>query len=140
MMTSTTVEKSIFIIFGLTIFSTIGIPIFISIQEIVAVDAVTRDFDTVVSKIELGFRVVEYNGSSVYSSPVDLRAGMTILPLADSWGIEVEYTSSQVHLVKSIYSRMCPITLVCDNEEGTCQLVVERINGFIVVQFLKEGM
>jgi hypothetical protein len=140
MMTSTTVEKAIFIIFGLAIFSAIGIPIFNAIQEIVEVDAVTRDFDSMVSKIDLGLRVVEHNGSSVYSSPVNFMADMTVVLTADSWGIKVEYTGAQVHLVKSIYSQTCPITLACDNEEGTCQLFIEKINGFIVVRFLKEGM
>lgn len=140
MMPSTTVEKSIFIIFGLAIFSAIGIPIFNAIQDAVAVDAVTRDFDGMVSKIDLGLRVVEYNDSSVYSSPVNFLADMTVVPIADSWGIEVEYTGTRVHLVKSVYSRTCPITLACDNEEGACQLIIEKINGFIVVQFLKEGM
>jgi hypothetical protein len=66
--------------------------------------------------------------------------GMTIVPVADFWGVEVEYTSAQAHLVKSIYSRTCPIALTCDNEEGACQLIIEKINGFISVRFLKEGM
>ncbi len=138
-MPSTTVEKSIFIIFGLAIFSTIGIPIFNSIQEILVIDACTRDFDSVVNKIELGFRVVEYNGSSVYSSTVDIKQGMTVGLVADSWGMEVEYSSAHVHLVKSIYSRTCPIALPCDVEDGVYELNIEKVNGFIVVQFLKEG-
>jgi hypothetical protein len=138
MMPSTTVEKSIFIIFGLAIFSTIGISIFNRMQEIVAIDAVTRDFDSVVNKIELGLRVVENNGSSVYSSTVDMLEDLNIEPTADSWGIKVEYMGTNVHLVKSIYSQTCPITLTCDLEAGACRLIIEKINGFIVIQFVKE--
>ena len=140
MMPSTTVEKSIFIIFGLAIFSTIGVSIFNRMQEIVAIDAVTRDFDSVVNKIELGLRVVENNGSSKYSSTVDMLEDLAIEPTADSWGMKVEYVGTNVHLVKCIYSRSCPITLTCDFEAGACHLIIEKINGFIVVRFLKEGM
>jgi len=135
-MPSTTVEKSIFIIFGLAIFSAIGIPLFNAIQDIIIVDRNTRDFDSVVNKIELGIRIVEYNGSSVYSSTVGIRAGMSIILIADSWGVQVEYITAQVHLMKSIYSRTCPISLLCEIEEGVYELNIEMINGFIMIQFL----
>lgn len=139
-MTSTTVEKAAFVLFGLAIFSAIGIPIFNAIQEIVVIDASTHDFDNMVGKIELGLRVVEYNGSSAYSSPLEIREGTTVAVIADSWGIEVEYSGTEVHLVKSIYSRTCPITLFCEVRAGACELNIEMINGFIVIRFLKEGM
>lgn len=124
----------------MAIFSTIGIPIFNTVQDVITNEAYSREFDDTVTRIEMGFRIVEYNDTAVYRSTVNLLDGMAFHVDPDSWTIKVEFTGARMHLVKYIYSRTSPISLLFDNVAGECVLAIEKINGFILVRITKEGV
>jgi hypothetical protein len=135
-MTATTVEKGFFIIFGLAVFTAVGLPIYSEIQDTFIYETKTREFDTIVKKVELGIHVVEYNGSARYSSKISWLEKMQIKVIENCWGLRFEYNDSRLHLLQDVFSTYSPIFLEWDNQEMQGELLVERSNECVLVQFL----
>jgi len=137
-MASATLEKAIFIFFGLSIFATIGIPIYNMTQELIVNDSITKDFDSFVNKIDVAIHVVESNNSVSFQTKVYAIKNLTITSIDNFQGIQIEFNNSRFYLERTIYSRTLPINMECNIEEGNYLLKAEVNYGFIFVYFLKE--
>jgi hypothetical protein len=137
-MASTTLEKALFIIIGLSIFAIVGIPIYNGIKKIVDADAIEKKFESFVNEVDLGLNVVENNNSHVYIANITYSKNLHINVIDGGWALKIEYNSTDLYYQKTLNARAFPIVLACSEEEGIFLFVVKVQNGYILVQFLKE--
>lgn len=136
-MTSTTIEKGLFIVIGLSIFTIVGIPIYNGIKEIINDDTIEKNFDSFVNEIDLGLNIVENNNTQVFLTNITYFENLHISVIDGGWALKIEYNSTDLYYQKTLNARTFPIVLSCSEEEGIFLLIIKVQNSYILVQFLK---
>ncbi|MHA1749971.1 MAG: hypothetical protein ACTSYF_15170 [Promethearchaeota archaeon] len=136
-MVSITIEKTIFIAFGLIIFSIVFLPFFNMFQDIVNQQSSNEEFNNVVKKIELGVNLLEANSSIVYENRIVLPNDIGIKTIESMKGIEVSLNSSKNYLSEIIYSRYYTFYIKCFNKvSGQATLLMKVDDGVIYLSIL----
>ncbi|HME54657.1 MAG TPA: hypothetical protein VKM55_20775 [Candidatus Lokiarchaeia archaeon] len=137
-MTSTTIEKAVFIVIGLSIFTIVGVPIYNGVKEIMNDELIEKNFDSLVNQIDFGLNIVENNNTYVFTANVTLFKNVQINVIDGGWALKIEYNDTDLYYQKTLNARAFPIILSCSEEEGMFLLTVKVLNGYLFVQFLKE--
>lgn len=128
-------EKSIFIVLGLAIFTVVGVPLINLMQESIATTGATTRFDTLVNTMESGIRIVEGNQSINYSAQVVLPENISIHVAPNAWSLDVVYNSSGVSLEKTIFSYKFPFDVNYSGDTGTMFLIIEVQASIMLIIF-----
>ncbi|MFX0101011.1 MAG: hypothetical protein ACFFCS_15655 [Candidatus Hodarchaeota archaeon] len=136
-MVSTTVEKVLFIAFGLIIFSIVGLPLYNIIQDLVVKDTESRNFEYIVNQIDYSIHKIEDDNTFIFEGNLILPEGFSIELFENSYTIKVKVDGSGVQLEEIIYSRAYPILLFYAGDVGEMKLQMACFNGKIEINLTK---
>ena len=134
-MAATTLEKSIFIALGLTIFTVVGLPLINLMQETLTSTGTTSQFDTLVNTVESGIRIVEGNESINYSVQVTLPENSSIHVAPDGWSLDIACNCSGVFLEKTLFSYKFPFEVNYNGDAGAMSLIIEVQASIMLIIF-----
>ena len=136
-MVSTTVEKVLFIAFGLIIFSIVGLPLYNIIQDLVSKDTESRNFEYIVNQIDYSIHKIEDDNTFIFEGNIILPEGFSIELFENSYTIKVKVDGSGVQLEEIIYSRAYPLLLFYAGDFGEMKLRMACLNGKIEINLTK---
>ncbi|MHA1749285.1 MAG: hypothetical protein ACTSYF_11665 [Promethearchaeota archaeon] len=131
-MATTTLEKSFFIVFGLLIFMSVGLPLFSLSQEILDKNSEINKFNSIVQEIRDSIESVELNNSYIYQEYINIPENLTLQLIQNSTAIKISLNRTGLTLEEIVHSSQFPIVLQFQEGFGeyllTCQLVKNQIN------------
>jgi hypothetical protein len=132
-MVSTTVEKVLFIAFGLIIFSIVGLPLYNIIQDLVDKDTESRNFEYIVNQIDYNIHKIEDDNTFVYEGYLVCPEGFSMELFENSYTIKVKVDHSDLQLEEIIYSGAYAIHLVYAGDVGDMVLRMACFGGKIEI-------
>lgn len=132
-MASVTMEKALFIMFGLIVFSIISVPLYDSINQLIDQNEKKEIFEENNRKIEAGIRIVEKNNSKLFYCDLLLNDNYNFSLEENNWKLKIEFSSKDILLSNYVYGQCFPFKLILDKCSGVMNLEIKSYNGFIQI-------
>ena len=123
-MVSQTVEKAIFIVFGLSVFVAIGIPTFANVFTFMKEDRANSELDHLRDIMQEGINLVEQDDGLEYWTDFSISCKANVLLVNESHVIKIRAEISGAMVEKQVISRTYNLTVNKNVVEGSFSLVI----------------
>lgn len=136
-MVSTTLEKSIFIIFSLLLFSIAGLPLYNMIRDFFEKERVSIEFDKMVGTIASGIQFIETNHSAIVNINSNLHE-TTVFSLGnDSHELFILLENAGLIINDTVRSDSFTFMVFQNHFSGKVMIELKLVSGFINIRIEK---